>query len=365
MSDTDLQQGQDKQHEPTQQRLERARREGDVAYSTELTAAASYGALYLALLLGGGWITTQFLNLLRGFFQSPDEIGASMMGPEGLDARVALTLRVLGAVAPAFGAVMIATLASIFVQQAAVFAPGKLAPKWSRLSIVDAAKQKYGPRGLFEFAKGFVKLVAIILIIAIAMHDRILELPHLAQFPAEAFGPIIYREATFFLGYVTLAAAAIAAVDYPWQVFQHRQKLRMTTDELKRESKENEGDPYLKSQRRERGREIARNRMIADVPTANVVIVNPTHYAVALKWSREKGGAPICVAKGVDAVAARIREAAAEAGVPIRRDPPTARSIYAIVEIGQQIRREHYAAVAAAIHFADEVRRKTRKGGAS
>ncbi len=99
---------------------------------------------------------------------------------------------------------------------------------------------------------------------------------------------------------------------------------------------------------------------MADIPKANVVIVNPLHYAVALQWEREKGGAPLCVAKGVDEVAARIREVAAANGIPIRRDPPTARSIHALVEIGQEIKREHYAAVAAAIHFADEMRKRAK-----
>ena len=114
-------------------------------------------------------------------------------------------------------------------------------------------------------------------------------------------------------------------------------------------------------QRRQRGQEIATNRMLQDVGTADVVVVNPTHYAVALKWNRKARGAPICVAKGVDDVAARIRERAAEAGVPIHSDPPTARAIHANVEIGQQIQPEQYRAVAAAIRFA-ETMRKRRKG---
>ncbi len=134
----------------------------------------------------------------------------------------------------------------------------------------------------------------------------------------------------------------------------------MSFEEMKKEHKENEGDPYLRQARRDRARDAATRNQMLEVPEANVVLVNPTHYAVALKWNREDGGAPVCVAKGVDEVAKRIREIAAENGVPIRRDPPTTRSIFELVEVGEEIKREHYAAVAAAIHFAEEMRTKAK-----
>lgn len=155
-------------------------------------------------------------------------------------------------------------------------------------------------------------------------------------------------------------AVAIAAVDYLWQRYDHERKLRMSYEEVKRDSKETEGDPYMKQARRRRAEEIATNQMLQDVPKSDVVIVNPEHYAVALTWSRKKGEAPVCVAKGVDAVAAAIRARAAEAGVPIHRDPPTARTLYAAVKIGTEIHPEHYRAVAAAIRFAEDIRRRAR-----
>jgi len=126
------------------------------------------------------------------------------------------------------------------------------------------------------------------------------------------------------------------------------------------ETKEAEGDPHLKNERRQRGHRIATNRMLADVPGADVVIVNPAHYAVALKWSRLPGEAPICVAKGVDEIAAAIREAARGAGVPIHADPPTARVLHATTRIGAQIPEGQYRAVAVAIRFAEDMRRKAR-----
>jgi flagellar biosynthetic protein FlhB len=360
MAEEESQSSADKQHAPTQQRLQRAREQGDVPYSMELTNAATYAALWLVTLVAGGWMAQEVSTLLAGFFTRPEAIKETLIGARSADGLITLLAKIAFAVGPVFVALAAAAVLSIVAQQAFVFAPSKLGLKWGRLSLVDNAKQKYGPNGLFEFAKGLVKLAAIFAIIGVAMKDRILELPQLASLPPSSFGGIAVRETVYFLGMITLAAAVIAAADFPWRKFQHEQKLRMTMEDLKRENKENEGDPHLKFARRERANAIARNRMLSDVPKANVVIVNPTHYAVALSWDRKKGGAPVCVAKGVDALAARIREIAAESGVPIRRDPPTARSIHAMVEIGDEIRREHYAAVAAAIHFADEIRRKAK-----
>ncbi|NCM97925.1 MAG: flagellar biosynthesis protein FlhB, partial [Rhodobacterales bacterium] len=131
--------------------------------------------------------------------------------------------------------------------------------------------------------------------------------------------------------------------------------------EMMDENKDSEGDPHTKAARRQRGYDIATNRMLEDVPQADVIVVNPTHYAVALKWDRAARRAPVCVAKGVDEIAARIRERAAAAGVPIHRDPPTARALHASVEIGQEIRPDQYRAVAAAIRFAEAMRKRARQ----
>ena len=164
-----------------------------------------------------------------------------------------------------------------------------------------------------------------------------------------------------FLGIVLALSLAIGGLDYGWQRLSHTRRNRMSRQEVLDEHKSTEGDPHMKQQRRQRGMEIAMNQMLADVPKADVVIVNPTHYAVALAWDRAAGGAPVCVAKGVDEIAARIREAAARAGVPLHSDPPTARTLHASVEIGARIHPDHYRAVAAAIRFADTLRKKAKQ----
>ena len=164
-----------------------------------------------------------------------------------------------------------------------------------------------------------------------------------------------------FLSAVLIVAAVMGAVDWLWEWLQHLRKNRMTRQELMDETKSSEGDPQMKQQRRARAQAIAMNQMLGDVPGADVVVVNPTHYAVALRWDRAGRGVPVCVAKGVDEVARRIRETAAEAGVPIFSDPPTARSLHATVEIGAPILPDQFKAVAAAIRFADLMRQKARK----
>ena len=162
---------------------------------------------------------------------------------------------------------------------------------------------------------------------------------------------------------VTILSVVVGIGDFLWQKYSHNKKLLMSFQEMRDENKESEGDPHTKGQRRQRGRDIATNRMLLDVPKADVIVVNPTHYAVALKWDRGQKTAPKCVAKGEDEIAARIRETAMASGVPIHSDPPTARAIYATVKVGHEIRPDHYKAIAAALRYADIMRKKARQRG--
>lgn len=352
--------GQEKSHLPTQRKLEKSREQGETAYSAEVTTAATYLALFVAVLIAGGWMASKAGEAMISFHRNPEAVSAMLMSPAGKNFVMEVIGALFIAIGPLFALLAVATIVSLTAQRAVVFAPNKIMPKLNRLSVIDNAKQKYGPNGLGEFVKSMAKITAIIAILLFAFKDRFLELPGLAAMPVQATGPILLRETIFFLGLITAVATGIAALDMPWKKYRHEKKLMMSFEEIKKESRETEGDPTLKGARQERAREIATNRMMLDVPKANVVIVNPTHYAVALQWDRHQGGAPVCVAKGVDKIAASIRAAASEAGVPIKRDPPTARSIHALVEIGDEIRKEHYAAVAAAIHFADDVRKKAK-----
>jgi len=166
-----------------------------------------------------------------------------------------------------------------------------------------------------------------------------------------------------FMAVVLCVALAIGGVDYLWQRYDHLRRHRMSHRDLQDEHKQHEGDPHMKNERRQRANRIAGDQMMADVPGADVVIVNPTHYAVALKWSRAPNSAPICVAKGVDHVALAIRAVAKDHGVPVRSDPPTARAIHATTDIGMEIDPEQYQTVAAAIRFSEAMRHKARARG--
>jgi len=365
MSDSEQPSGEDKSHDPTPQKLRQSREKGDVPYSMETTSAATYAAFFIALIVIAGWGATSVYASLAPFFKKPEEIGRLLFSQTQYEATAHLVMRASTSTAALLSILALAAICSVLAQQAFAFSPSKIKPKLSRISLIDNAKQKYGTNGLSEFAKRVVKLSAILAIILFAVKDRFLELPALVGLPASSVLDFLHSEAIFFFGLITAAAAFIAAVDLPWTYFQHRNRLKMTFQEVKKENKETEGDPALKGARRQRAEAIATNRMMADVPKADIVIVNPTHYATALKWDRKRGATPVCVAKGVDEIAARIRQTAAENGVPIRRDPPTARSIYALVDIGKEIKREHYAAVAAAIHYADQARKKWRGEPAS
>lgn len=347
--------GQEKSFDPTPGRLEKARREGDIALSREATAAASYAGFYLVIIAGVGVAASGLVRVFQSLHLAPEQF-APLAHAHTAVGGASMFLSVAGASFALFAAPALLVIGAIFAQQGFVFVPSKIAFKWSRVSLFDNAKQKFGAQGLSEFAISAAKLIGVIALFFVTLATRFAELPALSLLPAEATPPAIHEAATLLLGVILIFAAAVAAIDVLRVRAAHKKRLMMSLEEIKREAKETEGDPHMKQSRRERSRAIATNRMLLDVPKANVVIVNPEHYAVALKWSGPNSGAPMLVAKGVDEMAAKIRTLAAANGVPIRRDVSTARAIYGAIEVGEEIRREHYAAVAAAIHYADTIR---------
>ncbi len=234
-------------------------------------------------------------------------------------------------------------------------------PKLSRISPITGVKNKLGANGLFEFGKSVVKLVVVsVLLVWFARKDTDLIVSSVSLTVAQTamiMGDLIAR----FLLLIFLMSLIIGGIDYLWQTASHLRKNRMTRKEVEDETKSTEGDPHHKQTRKQRGYEIAMNQMLSEVPKADVIIVNPTHFAVALKWDRLSPGAPECVAKGTDHIAARIREIAEASQIPIHSDPPTTRAVFATVEIGQQVLPEHYKAVAVAIRFAEAMRKKAAK----
>ncbi|TCP61184.1 flagellar biosynthetic protein FlhB [Rhodovulum bhavnagarense] len=351
----------EKPHDPTPKKLEDARKKGEVPRSTDLDTAAAYAGMWLAALAFGTTSLGALGGLGAGLLGGADRL-APLFLSDATQPPIGGLLWAVGAGALPWLAVPgLAIMASILTQRSLVFAPSRLKPKLSRISPVSNAAQKFGRSGLFEFAKSAVKLLiyGILLGVYLAANlEQVLTLIRLDPGPASAAS---LRLGVGFMGVVVAIAGVFGVIDLLWQQAEHRRRHRMSHEDLKEEIKQAEGDPQMKQQRRQRAFEIATNRMLADVPGADVVIVNPRHYAVALSWDRTAVGPPVCVAKGMDEIAARIREVAAESGVPMRRDPPTARAIYATVDIGQPIRRDHYRAVAAAIRFAEAMRQRARR----
>ena len=343
--------GAERSHEATPQKLEEARRKGEIVRSQDLSTWASYLGVLLCLVLVAPGAAERLTDLGGTLLQDADTLSAPLRtGTPGMGGAVIGHAMLDTALLVAPAAVLV--VAVIAVQRAFVAAPEKLGFKLQRISVLANAKNKFGPTGLFEFAKSGAKLLIYAGILGwfLAIHaDRMVAA---AAADPRAVPRLLPRLLIEFAAVVAIVSGVVAAIDYLWQRHAHLTKNRMTRQEVLDEMKQSEGDPTLRAARRQKAQEIALNRMIHDVPTATVVVVNPTHYAVALKWSPLDPSPPVCVAKGVDAVAARIREAAASAGVPIYSDPPTARALHATVEIGAPIEREHFAAVAAAVRFA-------------
>lgn len=352
----------EKSHEATPQKLQKAREKGEVAKSTDLMVAASYAGLLLAAMAVGAGTLQSFGTALMVLLDQPDRLGALMLGGPASAPVGGLLLALTRSLMPWFLIPAVLVLLSVLAQRAFVVAPDRIKPKLSRISLISNAKNKFGRSGLFEFTKSFCKLILYSVCLGLFLDWRLTDIVAVTGTSAMIAVSQLLHLCIEFLFLVLLIAIVIGGIDAVWQHKEHLRKNMMSRKEITDESKEAEGDPHMKQQRRQRGQEIAMNRMMSDVPTADVVIVNPTHYAVALKWSRKPGAAPTCVAKGVDEVAARIREAAQASSVPIHSDPPTARALHATVDLGQEILEEHYMAVAAAIQFAEKMRHRARGG---
>lgn len=350
----------DKPHEPTPKKLDEARRKGDIARSADLTTAAAYGGLVLTGLLAGGGALAALALLGAGVLGRADTLSPLFFDGSARAPAGGLMAAVARAAAPWFAGPALAVLLVVLAQRSLVVAPDKLRPKLSRISVIANAGQKFGRSGLFEFAKSTAKLILYATLLGIFLSGRLDRLMQTMRLdPAPAIAELL-RLSVEFLAVAMAIALAIGGVDFFWQRAELVRRNRMSHEELKEEVRQSEGDPHVKQTRRERGREIATNRMLADIPKADVVIVNPRHFAVALMWNPAMATAPVCLAKGADEIAARIREAAAAAGVPLRRDPPTARALFATVEIGAPVPPDQYRAVAAAIRFAEAMRARAK-----
>lgn len=350
----------EKNHEATLQKLDEARKKGEVPRSADLSTAASYFGFLLAALVAGGASVQTLGSSLMTLVDQADELGPLFFSAGGYAVMGGVLQNTGLAFLPWFALPAMAVLLSILGQRGFTVTASKVELKLSRISVISNAKNKFGRNGFFEFFKSFVKLTIYSIVLALFIRAKLDDIVMVVNTTPLIVAALLARLCIEFLFVVLAVSLSIGGIDALWQHQEHLRKNRMSRKEVMDEAKTTEGDPHMKQQRRQRGYDIATSQMMADVPTADVVIVNPTHYAVALKWSRRRGEVPICVAKGVDEVARTIRETAMEAGVPIQSDPPTARALYATTDVGREIDESHYRGVAAAIRFAEDMRKRAR-----
>ena len=351
----------DRTLEPSAKRLADARREGQVPRSRYLSHLMVLGTAVLGLSMVGTRVAQACHGVLvRGL--SFDSTAVS--DPARMGTRLAgLTVDAAWAVLPLLAALMAASVAAPLVIGGWNFAPGTVAPRFERLDPVQGLQRFFSLAALLDLGK--VALVAILLSMVganfIASHMDDIASLSLQSLPAAAshLGSILL--AAFMLLAGTLAASA--AIDVPYQITHYRSRLRMTVQEARQEEKEAQGDPRVKMQVKRAMREMARKRMMAAVPKADVVVTNPTHFAVALKYLQARHRAPVVVAKGMGEVAERIKALAAEHGVPRLEAPPLARALYRHVEIGAEIPSALYTAVAQVLAYVYQLKR-WREGGA-
>lgn len=333
--------------EPTPKRLEDARRKGDAPKSQEIIAAIMLAAGALGLWLFAGDAARGVIDAGVSFLDHPHQFAVD--GGALADLFAAVALKLAGALAAIGLLIFAAAILANIGQARPVFSAERMRPSLDKISPIAGFRRIFGPSGIFNFAKGVGKIVIVGLILLYALWpDRDL-LVSLLDTEGTGVMSVARALAIKLLGFTVAAMAVIAALDYAFQRHSWRKRLRMTKEEVRRELKETEGDPQIRGRLRQQRESRMRQRMTAAVKDATVLVMNPTHYAVALKYDMGDEGAPLCVAKGVDHVALRMRAVAEENDVPVVENPPLARALYTTVEIYAEIPLEHYEAVAKVI----------------
>lgn len=352
---------QEKTEEPTPRRLQKAREEGQVARSRELTT--------FVLLLGGLFA----LWSLSGFlFQ---EVGTVMEQAFLFERRQAfetttmltrvfeLAQTALFALIPLFTIMVVLALVAPALLGGWVISAKSLQPKLEKLNPAKGLKRIFGTQALAELGKGVAKATLVGGVLVVFLLTKRGEYLGLMDQPVQEALTGALNLAALAAGIMVLTLIVVVLIDVPYQLFSHTKKLKMTKDEIKREHKEQEGDPHLKAKIRSQQQAMSRNRMMSKVPEADVIVTNPTHYAVALKYDEGKMGAPRVVAKGGDVIAQKIRELGEEHNIPRLEAATLARALYYNVELDREIPAQLYTAVAEVLAWAFQIKRFRKEGG--
>jgi flagellar biosynthetic protein FlhB len=338
-----------KTEEPTEKKIRDAVDKGNVPFSREVPIFAStLGMLvFLVFFLPAG--AGRFSTTLRDLFEQSDDWRLS----NGGDAVALFQMLFFEAgvvLLPAFSLLMGFGIAASVLQNMPSPVLDRVQPKLERISIAKGFGRIYGAKGMVEFAKSMFKIVVVSAIVATAMQSEFFRSLDFMFMDPTLVAPDMARLAGKVIVVVLICTATLAIVDLLWTRYSWHTDLKMSRQELKDELKQSDGDPIIKARQRSLARDRARRRMIAEVPRATMVIANPTHFAVALRYVREEGGAPVVIAKGQDLIALKIREVAEAHGIPVFEDPPLARSMFAQVSVDSFIPAAFYKAVAELVH---------------
>jgi flagellar biosynthetic protein FlhB len=344
-----------KTEDPTGRRLQEARDQGQVAKSQEVNNLLMILALTISVVVFGGSMARDIVNLSLPFIETPD------MVPTDIGHLTTMGWKLLGMILLAGAAPLVLALFAAFgagyLQFGLLLSGEQLTPSLEKISPLAGLKRIFSMRSLSDFLKGLLKIALVGGIVYMVITPSVGDLHKLIGMEVVQLLGVIVKLLNRLLFTVFAAMVVIALLDVLYQRYEHIKGLRMSRQEIKDEMRESEGDPMVKGRLRQLRMERARKRMMAEVPKADVVVTNPTHYAVALKYDAQMAS-PKVVAKGVDKVAQKIREIAAENDVPVVENPPLARGLYAAIDIDQEITPEFYKAVAEVIGYIYRLKRK-------
>lgn len=334
----------DKTEEPTGKRLEDAKKKGQIARSRELNTFAMMIISATLLLMQGGGIGKGLLAMMKAEFQLSRETIFDPLSIALHFKQVMIDGFLL--VAPFFALMVVVAVVAPISMGGWIFSWDAIAPKFEKMDPIKGIPRLFAMRGFIEMLKAMLKILLVFAVSVALYKSYIAELLGLGvEEPEQSIFHALNIIGMCFL-LLSASLVVIAMIDVPYQLWDHNKKLKMTLQEIKDEHKESEGSPEVKGRQRRMQMDMAQNRMMAEVPKADVIVTNPSHYAVALRYDQNSNSAPTLVAKGVDLIAAQIRNVAISADVPLVASPPLARALYYSTEIDREIPQGLYLAVA-------------------
>lgn len=345
-----------KTEEPTQRRLEEALKKGQVASSREVNHFLILFAFSMVILWLAPYTMEKITSAFSAFIISPHQIEVSEESTPLLLREVVENFFI--AMLPIIVISMAAALAAGLLQHRLIFSAEPIKPKLEKISILKGFKRLFSMRSLTEFVKGIIKISLVGLVAYIVLSPMNEELDFFITFEIHDIIKLLHSTSVKVMIGVLSFMMVVAVLDFMYQRFEHHKNLRMSRHDIKEEMRQSEGDPHIKARLKQIRMERMRKRMMAEVPKADVVITNPTHFSIALKYEQKTMAAPVVIAKGMDNIALKIREIAKDNGIPLVENPTLARALYDAVNIDEEIPLEFYQAVAEVISYVFRMKNK-------